>query len=68
MNGEIVLVFLVIIGILGGSHIIATSAAFLLLIKLSILQPLLPFIEKKGIEIGLVLLILVSLAAWFQRR
>ncbi len=67
MNGDIVLV-LIVVGIIGGSHIIATSAALLLLMKLSLLSRFLPFIEHRGVEIGLIFLTLSVLAPFVRKR
>jgi uncharacterized membrane protein (DUF441 family) len=45
-------------GILGGSQIIAVSAAILILLQLVHLDLLLPFLEDRGLEIGLVFLVM----------
>lgn len=61
MNGEIVLVALIIIGLLGRSPIITTAACILLIVKLIHFQRYLPVIEKRGLEFGLLFLTLAVL-------
>ncbi|MBB6635539.1 DUF441 domain-containing protein [Cohnella thailandensis] len=61
MNGEIVLVGLIVIGLIGRSPIITTAACLLLIVKLVHLQRYLPSIERRGLEIGLLFLTLAVL-------
>ena len=61
MNGEIVLVALIIIGLLGRSPIITTAACLLLILKLIHFQRFLPVIEKRGLEFGILFLTLAVL-------
>ncbi|CAM3963434.1 DUF441 domain-containing protein [Paenibacillus alkaliterrae] len=66
MAGEIVLVILIVIGLVGRSHIIATAACLLLAVKLIHLERYLPTIERRGLELGLLFLtlsVLVPFAA-----
>lgn len=56
MNGEILLVALIIIGLIGRSHIITTAACVLLIVKLISLERYLPTIERRGLELGLLFL------------
>lgn len=56
MNGDIILVILIIVGLIGRSHIITTAACLLLIIKLVHLDRYLPSIERRGLEIGLLFL------------
>lgn len=66
MSGESILVILILIGILGKSNIIATSACILLVLKLTNLQSLYPLLERRGLEAGLLFLnisVLVPFAA-----
>ncbi|WP_028610427.1 DUF441 domain-containing protein [Paenibacillus harenae] len=66
MAGEIVLVALIIIGLIGRSPIIATAACLLLAVKLIHLERFLPTIERRGLELGLLFLtlsVLVPFAA-----
>ncbi|MFD0958698.1 DUF441 domain-containing protein [Paenibacillus chungangensis] len=58
MLGEIVLVLLIIVGVVGRSSIIATAACILLAIKLVHLERFLPGIERRGLELGLLFLTL----------
>jgi uncharacterized membrane protein (DUF441 family) len=66
MSGEIVLVGLIIIGLIGRSPIISTAACVLLVVKLVHLERYLPVIERRGLELGLLFLtfsVLVPFAA-----
>jgi uncharacterized membrane protein (DUF441 family) len=56
MNGDLLLVILIIIGLLGRSHIITTAACILLVVKLINLDRYLPTIERRGLELGLLFL------------
>ena len=56
MNGEIVLLALIIIGLIGRSPIITTAACVLLAVKLIHLDRYLPTIERRGLELGLLFL------------
>lgn len=56
MNGNILLVALIIIGMLGRSPIITTAACILLVVKLVNLDRYLPSIERRGLELGLLFL------------
>ncbi len=66
MKGEVMLVVLLLVGIVSRSNIIAVAACVLLILKLSNLTFLFPILEKRGLELGLLFLllsILVPLAA-----
>lgn len=56
MNGNVLLVILIIIGMVGRSHIITTAACVLLVVKLISLERYLPTIERRGLELGLLFL------------
>lgn len=56
MNGDLLLLALIVIGLLGRSHIITTAACILLVIKLISLDRYLPTIERRGLELGLLFL------------
>jgi uncharacterized membrane protein (DUF441 family) len=56
MNGNILLVILIIVGLIGRSNIITTAACMLLIIKLLSLDRYLPSIERRGLELGLLFL------------
>lgn len=56
MNGDLILVLLIIIGLIGRSPIIATAASFLLILKLTSLERFFPAVERRGLELGLLFL------------
>lgn len=56
MNGDILLVVLIVVGLIGRSHIITTAACVLLIVKLIHLERYLPAIERRGLELGLLFL------------
>lgn len=58
LGGETVLVFLIIIGIVGKAPLIATSSCLLLVLKLTRLTHYFPLIERRGLELGLLFLML----------
>jgi uncharacterized membrane protein (DUF441 family) len=68
MNGEIVLVALIIIGLLGRSPIITTAACLLLIIKLIHFQRYLLIIERRGLEFGLLFLTMAVLVPFASGR
>lgn len=68
MNGELVLVALIVIGLLGRSPIITTAACILLIVKLVHLQRFLPSIERRGMEFGLLFLTLAVLVPFASGR
>jgi uncharacterized membrane protein (DUF441 family) len=68
MNGDLVLVTLIIIGLIGRSHIITTAACILLVIKLISLERFLPTIERRGLEIGLLFLTMGVLVPFANER
>lgn len=68
MNGDILLVALIIIGLIGRSHIITTAACILLVIKLISLDRYLPTIERRGLELGLLFLTMGVLVPFASER
>jgi len=58
MNGEIMLVLLILIGLFGRSPLIATAASLLLIVKLTALERFLPTVERRGLELGLLFLMM----------
>ncbi|MDF2663671.1 MAG: hypothetical protein K0Q94_6462, partial [Paenibacillus sp.] len=54
MNGELLLLLLIIVGMIGRSPIITTAACILLIVKLIHLERFLPSIERRGLELGLL--------------
>lgn len=68
MNGELLLLILIIIGMVGRSHIITTAACILLIIKLVSLERYLPAIERRGLEFGLLFLTMGVLVPFASER
>jgi uncharacterized membrane protein (DUF441 family) len=68
MNGTVLLVLLIIIGLIGRSHIITTAACVLLIIKLISLERFLPTIERRGLELGLLFLTMGVLVPFASER
>lgn len=58
MGGEAILLVLIIVGIIGRAPLIATSACLLLVLKLTKLTHYFPLIERRGLELGLLFLML----------
>lgn len=58
MNGEMMLLLLILIGLFGRSPVIATAASFLLILKLTALDRFLPTVERRGLELGLLFLMM----------
>ncbi|MBE3586442.1 MULTISPECIES: DUF441 domain-containing protein [Desulfofundulus] len=58
MPGFTLLVALFLIGVIARSNLIATAACLLLIIKLAKLNFIFPFLEKRGLELGLLFLLL----------
>ena len=68
LNGETVLVCLILIGLLGKSSILATAACILLVLKLLNLQTILPLVERRGLEAGLLCLMLSVLVPFAKGK
>lgn len=68
MNGELLLVILIIIGMLGRSPIITTAACLLLIVKLIQLDRFLPAIERRGLEFGLLFLTMAVLVPFANEK
>lgn len=66
--GELMLVSLIIIGLLGRSHIIATAASLLLILKLTSLERFFPTVERRGLELGLLFLMMSVLVPFATER
>lgn len=58
MTSELILVALLLTGVLAKSHLIATAACILLFIKLAKFDIAFDFLENKGLELGLLILLL----------
>lgn len=61
MNGVPLLVALLLIGIVARSNLIATAACVLLIIKFANLHFVFPLLERRGLEMGLLFLLLAIL-------
>ncbi|WP_372629713.1 DUF441 domain-containing protein [Cohnella sp.] len=68
LYGDLVLVALIVIGLIGRSSIITTAACILLIVKLAHLDRYLPAIERRGIELGLLFLTLAVLVPFASGR
>lgn len=68
MSGQIILVILIIIGLIGRSPIISTAACVLLIVKLIHLERYLPTIERRGMELGLLFLTFSVLVPFASER
>jgi uncharacterized membrane protein (DUF441 family) len=68
MYGEILLVILIIIGLIGRSHIIATAASVLLILKLVHLDRYFPTVERRGLEFGLLFLTMAVLVPFASEK
>jgi uncharacterized membrane protein (DUF441 family) len=68
MNGDILLVILIIIGLIGRSPIITTAACILLVVKLLALDRYLPTLERRGLELGLLFLTIGVLVPFATER
>ncbi len=58
MGGEVILLVLIVVGIIGKAPLIATSSCLLLVLKLVNLTHYFPLIERRGLELGLLFLML----------
>lgn len=61
MNGIPLLVVLLLVGIVARSNLIATAACVLLIIKFANLHFIFPILERRGLELGLLFLLLAIL-------
>ncbi|UOF92918.1 DUF441 domain-containing protein [Fodinisporobacter ferrooxydans] len=68
MSGEMMLVILIVIGIIGRASVLATAASVLLVMKLSHLDRFFPTLERRGLELGLLCLMLVVLIPLLSDR
>lgn len=62
------LVVLIIVGLIGRSHIITTAACILLVVKLIHLERYLPTVERRGLELGLLFLTMGVLVPFASER
>ena len=68
MWGDGLLLVLILIGIIGKSSLLATSASILLVLKLTRLQHYFPLIERRGLEIGLLFLLMSVLVPFASEQ
>lgn len=68
MWAETVLVALILIGIFGKSHIVATAACILLIIKLTRIYSLFPLLDRRGLELGLLFLMISVLVPFATEK
>ena len=64
----LLMLFILVLGIVGRSNVVAAAAAILLLIHFTNLQKLFPIIERRGLEIGLLFLMLSVLVPFATGR
>lgn len=68
MSGEVMLVILIVVGLLGRSPIIATAASMLLVLKLTSLDRYFPTVERRGLELGLLFLTISVLVPFANEK
>jgi len=68
MNGELLLLILIVVGLIGRSPIITTAACVLLILKLISLERFLPTVERRGLELGLLFLTMSVLVPFATER
>jgi uncharacterized membrane protein (DUF441 family) len=68
MSGEVMLVVLIVIGLIGRSPIIATAASILLVLKLTSLERFFPAVERRGLELGLLFLTISVLVPFANEK
>lgn len=68
LSGEIMLVILIIVGLIGRSPIIATAASILLVMKLTSLERFFPTMERRGLELGLLFLTIAVLVPFASEK
>ena len=68
MSGEVMLVILILIGLIGRSPIIATAASILLILKLTALERFFPTVERRGLELGLLFLTISVLVPFASEK
>jgi uncharacterized membrane protein (DUF441 family) len=68
LSGEVMLVILIVIGLIGRSPIIATAASILLVLKLTSLERFFPTVERRGLELGLLFLTISVLVPFANEK
>jgi uncharacterized membrane protein (DUF441 family) len=64
----VLMLVILLLGIVGRSNIVASAAAFLLLLHFTNFQRILPIIERRGLETGLLFLMLSVLVPFAAGR
>ncbi|GAA4709933.1 DUF441 domain-containing protein [Brevibacillus fulvus] len=67
-TGEVMLVILIVVGLIGRSPIIATAASILLVLKLTSLERFFPAVERRGLELGLLFLTISVLVPFASEK
>ncbi|MBO8163152.1 MAG: DUF441 domain-containing protein [Brevibacillus sp.] len=67
-SGEVMLVLLIVVGLVGRSPIIATAASMLLVLKLTSLDRFFPTVERRGMELGLLFLTISVLVPFASEK
>ncbi|MBM7855132.1 uncharacterized membrane protein (DUF441 family) [Desulfohalotomaculum tongense] len=68
MKAEMMLVALLLVGLISRSNLIATAACVLLILKLTNLNFVFPLLERRGLELGLLFLLLSILVPMASGR
>ncbi len=68
VSGEVMLVVLIVVGLIGRSPIIATAASMLLVLKLTSLERFFPTVERRGMELGLLFLTISVLVPFANEK
>ncbi|HHW05931.1 MAG TPA: DUF441 domain-containing protein [Clostridia bacterium] len=68
MTGNALLLCILLLGMLGRSNIVAMAAAILLVVKFARLEHYLPLLERRGLEMGLLFLMLSVLVPFASGR
>lgn len=68
MNGEMILVLIMIVGVLGKSPVITIAASILLILKLTALDRFFTSIERRGLELGLLFLTIAVLVPFATEK
>ncbi|WP_227763091.1 DUF441 domain-containing protein [Zhaonella formicivorans] len=67
-NSTILMLLILVLGIWGRSNIIAAAAGILLVLQFINLHTFLPILERRGLEIGLVFLVIAVLVPFASGR
>ena len=67
-SATMMILFVLLLGILGKSNVIAAAAAIMLILQFLRLQELFPVLEERGLELGLVFLVMAVLVPFAAGR